>query len=304
MNILVLRTFTADCEKNWRSLECLGHTCTVIQYDADDRTPQMIVDLAAMTKPDAIVYIGAIEKYHGRRVLAPGALCELRGIAPTIHICGDGSDEPWWEWLDAYDRAGCFACQVSIDGSQSTPIAGFKNGMVRLTPTDPFAFPATPWEDRLIPSAFPGGLGHGARAELVAHLTQKAKGFEWRNSSTSYGEMAVFMSNAKIIVNSPMNGSGTGDHVKGRVVETGFAGACLLERAGSPTSRWFRAGVDYLEYTDPDSAVVALQAAAENDGHVRTIAERFAARVRTEHHPRVFWRDVFAKAGVKTCNKR
>jgi hypothetical protein len=141
MHALFLVTYTEDCEKNWRSWKSIGNTCDVEVYDnrPHDRQKEIVAQAEAI-KPQVIVYIGAIEKYHRRPVLKSDILKRLRDIAPSIHICGDASDKPWWEWLMLYDAQECFSVQVSIDGSFDTPLADSDTGMIKLTPTDPSTF--------------------------------------------------------------------------------------------------------------------------------------------------------------------
>lgn len=301
MLALFLITGTPDCENKYRSLACLGHQVVTRRYDAlpHDRHGEL-VDFARSIGPRVVVFLGAIEKYHGAPVPGPDVLCRLREIAPTIHLCGDASDKPWWEWLDLYDRRECFDAQVSMDGSPNTPIAGFRNGMVRLTPVDPEPFAAMNWIDRSIACAFPGGQGHGERAALIEALRSRLPGFIHRPPVGSYEDYCRFLGRCRIVVNSPMNGTGDSDHVKGRVVEAAFGGACLLERKGAPTSRWFRAGREIVEYRDPEHAVEIVRHLSESPAQAQEHAAWLRGAAIRDHHPRIFWRDVFSRARVKT----
>lgn len=303
MRALFLITHTADCENKWRSLACLGHQVVCTQYDAKPHDQHgEIVDLARSIGPHVIVFVGAIEKYHGRPVPTADVLCRLREVAPTVHICGDASDKPWWPYLEEYDRRECFDAQVSIDGSPDTPIARFKTGLVRLTPVDPAPFAPMNWEDRTITAAFAGGRGHGDRAALIDHLKAADQRFIWHGPTDDYREMCRFLGRCRIVVNHPMNGTGDGDHVKGRVVEAAFAGACLLERAGSPTFRWFREGREVVAYRDAEHAAAIISSLSNEEA--KGVAARLRARALAEHHPRIFWRDVLARAGVKATQEQ
>lgn len=297
MHALFLVTYTEDCEKNWRSWNCIGNTCHVEQYDnrPHDRHGELVT-LAQTMKPDVIIYVGAIEKYHNRPVPSTDILKRLRDVAPSVHICGDASDKPWWEWLYRYTKEECFNVQVSIDGSFNTPLATSDDGLIKLTPTDPSHFTQTPWEQRQLFVGMSGGLGHGERLLLVQRLLYGA-GLQWRKN-LPFGEMARFMGSCKMIVNSPMNGTGDSVHVKGRVLETAWAGACLLERSNPCTSNWF--GDDlYVPYSDAEDAVRKIAWAKGNDAEISDKAKRFNEFVTQRHHPRVFWNDVLEKAGVK-----
>ena len=296
MRALFLVTYTADCEKNWQSWKCIGNTCHVEQYDNRPHDRQReIVELAKNLKPNVIVYIGAIERYHRRPVLKPDILKQLRDIAPSVHIVGDASDKPWWEWLTLYDIQDCFSLQVSIDGSFDTPLVESDNGMIKLTPTDPKPFGAPPWEMKDIFCGMAGGLGHGERMMLVNYLTS-TRALTWRRD-LSFEDMASFLGQCRIVVNSPMNGTGDSVHVKGRVVEAGWAGACLLERANICTSHWFSDDL-YMRYRFPIDAQARIEWARSNDGEIADMARRFHEVVKAEHHPKVFWDDVLARAGV------
>jgi hypothetical protein len=297
MRALFLRTWTIDCEKHWLSLQCLGHEISTLQYD--DKPHEQHEELVAAAKainPDIIVFLGAIEKYHLKPVPQPVILRKFRDIAPTIHLCSDASDHPWWEWLKLYDQSECFDLQVSIDGNFECPIADFKNGLIKLTPTDPAAFKPLPWSERNVMAAITGGLGHGERAALIAFLTASPD-VEWVRK-VSYEEMCTFMCRSKLSVNHWMNGTGDKYHVKGRVIETGWAGACLLERSNPHTSYWFKPGVEFLEYGELKEASRKLEWVKANSDAAGEIAQRFHERMVKEHHPKVFWGSVFDKLGL------
>jgi hypothetical protein len=106
------------------------------------------------------------------------------------------------------------------------------------------------------------------------------------------------ISNCKIVYNDPRNNSDTGEHVKPIVVETGFAGAVLLERKNSVTSQWFVPTEDYLPFIDFKEGSNQLNWAKGNDDELRKMAQRFREKVLKYHSPKAFWEDVFAQAGV------
>ncbi len=298
MKALFLRTWTNDCEKHWLSLQCLGCEIATLQYDdlPHERHDELI-DRAKEIAPDVIVFIGAIEQYHNKPVPRVDILKKFRDVAPTIHICSDASDYPWWTHLEDYDKNECFDAQISIDGNNECPISGFKNGLVKLTPTDPSEFKPLPWEERTVQIGITGGMGHHERANLIAYMTASPD-VQWLKN-VSYSEMAAFMCRSKISVNHAMNGTGDKFHVKGRVIETAWAGACLMERSNLHTGRWFKEGVEYIGYGDFKDADKKVKWAKANESEVQKMASLFHERVTKEHHPRIFWRDVFEIAGVK-----
>jgi hypothetical protein len=295
MKIVVLKTYTADTDIYWKTLPGLGHEVVPIQYDhLPHRRHDEVISQAKQENPDLIIFIGAVEESHGKPILQPTQLQRLREIAQAIHMCGDAGDEPWWPTLELYDRCGFFNVQVTIDGNFDNPIGSFKNGIVKLCPVDPNNFNLRlPWHKKTTFAGLTGGIGHGPRGEMMARMMKRVdvKSVPY---GSNYYDVASFMCNCKVIINYPMRGSGKGDHVKARVVETGWAGACLFEKANPHTARWFQPGWDYIGYEDLNHLDALLNDSVKFDDTLSNIAQRFHERVAKEHNPEVFWQDVFA----------
>lgn len=296
MKVLALITWTPNCEPFWRSLEALGHEVLAVQYDdrPHDRHGEL-VDLARDYCPGLIVFVGAYEPSHGQPVPRPDVLRALREVAPSVLLCGDAADHPWWPVLEEYHRERCFTVIVGMDGQPESPIKNFPEGITLLTPTDHRLFNPLPWEQRTIRFGMIGGAGH--RDVQIQNLVAKGLDFRPGPGGRFYGQFAHLMCQTKLTINNARTGTGEHMQVKGRVVEAGMAGCCLLEMRGSPTSLWFEPGVDYLEYGDVDEAARV----AENtpDEVLREIAARFRYRTLSEHHPGVFWGKVFGKVGIR-----
>jgi hypothetical protein len=273
-----------------------------MQYD-DGVNHSDLVAIANSKKPDAIVYIGACPKSFNRPVMEPDTLKRLREVAKTIHMCGDASDEPWFDALQEYDSKECFDCQVSIDGNFDTPIASFKNGIVKLTPINPLFFKPLSWDERPILVGVTGGHGHGVRGNMTTRL--KALSDKYGNSivsvlgnRVSYQEMADFMCRCRCIVNCPMRGSAKGDHVKGRVIETAWARACLLECSNPHTSKWFVPNIDYLVWDDGNHLSSIIDWCSICPSYPKFSFTGLHTKVAENHSPGIFWNEVFSKAGV------
>lgn len=295
MRTLCLITYT-DCFNKVASLESIGHEVFTQQYDNRPHSQHHeLVDTAKSWKPDFILFIGAIEQYHGRPVPQPDILRALNAVAPMIHMCDDAGDPPWWPMLEVYDREKCFSVQVSIDGAPGTPIDHFENGMLALTPIDWRSFKPVLWEHKTIKLGMVGGLGHSSRKATTEALQQKGL-IDFRQGPTgrSYDEMGEIMCNTKITYNYGITGSTQSMHVKGRVVEAGFAGSALLEKCGSPTKNWFEVGVDFLEFDNAEEAAQIIE--ITDDDHWRQMAARLHCKVLTQHHPVLFWKSVLEKA--------
>lgn len=295
MRVLALITYT-DCENKYRSLQSIGHEVFTQQYDnRPHENHRELVDTAKSWKPDFILFIGAVEQYHGRPVPQPDVLRALNAVAPMIHMCDDAGDPPWWPMLEVYEREKCFTVQVSIDGASGTPIDHFENGMVLLTPIDWRVFQPKPWSEKPIKTSMVGGIGHNDRKATIEYLQGKGLiDFRQGPIGRSYDEMADVMGQSKVTFNFGVTGSGTSMHVKGRVVEAGFSGCALLEKSGSPTRNWFKPGEEFLEFDDATDAVRILETTSD---HIwQEMALKLRNRVTVEHHPQTFWNKVLDKA--------
>lgn len=251
-----------------------------------------LVDLVSSIKPDVVIYVGAIEQYYNRPVPTVDTLKRIHDKVPSILFCCDASDDYWWEPIALYGRENCFSAYVNIDGNFNTPIAHFDDGIVKLAPTDPQLFSPMPWQDRSIFVGLSGAGGHPERDAFVRTLAERAQ-LDQRHGMP-LREMGSFLGQCKIIANHPITGTGKAMHVKARVTEAGWAGACCLEKSNPSTSVWFADDL-YLQYQDAEDALQKIAWARDNDDAVKDMADRFHHIVAERHHPRVFWRDVLAK---------
>lgn len=308
MKALVLKTHSSHCDIWWQSLQGLGWEIDVCQYDQglrhsgpdrhltlpDERAEQLISRVFT-TQPDAVIYIGGTE-----RCPSFATLRRIREYAPSIHICADASDEPWWPYVEKYHEEKCFSVQVSLDGSFEGPMS--RLGLVLLQPIDPNRCPPPrPWGDRSIHCSFVGNttVQDTPRSRLLQEMQARGavKLFGPYNKDP-HREMMEVMCDSTITFNVAYNGPGTNKFgVKGRVTECGVAGSCLYENLGSPTSYWFERGHDYVEYADADMAVEWLNSPNVLK-HGPRMAERFRAKVLSEHSPTVFWQKVLFRAGL------
>lgn len=300
MKALCFVTYT-DCENKKRSLECAGFEVVAVQYD--DRphdAQQYYVDRAREIAPDFMVYIGAVEPYHGRPTLKPDILRQLRDVAPSILMCNDAADHPWWPLLETYERHECFTTMVSIDGSYNNPITNFVNGMLELTPTDvrPFADNMRIWPLKDIACGFVGGLGHGPRQQAIRNLERlNLLQFYAGPQGRTYDEFAALMCRIRVMPNFPYTGTGQHKHVKGRVIEAGFAGCCVIEHEDSPTSKWFNPSSDFLTYRTEEDLVRLITNTPSYVFEDR--AHSFQRKMVDRYHPRRFWQRVLNKTGIE-----
>lgn len=293
-----LITGTNELQKYVQSLANLGVETTSVIYDAPGTPDSLIVSKVKETKPDLIVYIGS------RWGQQPSFACltKLAQMCPSIHLCSDAADRPWHDHLRDYDTHGCFTLQVAIDGNDKWP--GAERGITCLTPVDPALFPRPkPHAQRGIVCGYAGNPGAGPGSVRTAVLVEllKAKVIDMRartNLPYTYESFCDFLANCRMSLNVAYSGSEKALQVKGRVLESALAGALLLESRGSPTSRWFKPGVEYLEYGTPEEVVGIIRRLEREPELTQQMGEALRKRVLEEHHPRVFWTKIYDKLGL------
>lgn len=301
MKALVLTTGTPDTIKLVGSFEALGHQTSVVRYDVCPKNGPNHIDIVAEVRnhaPDIVIYIGAIKSIHHSWVPGTAELVAANKIAPMVHLCSDAADPPWWPDLDEYDREHAFDLQVSIDGSVENPIAGFKCGMLALTPLDATLFEHNGlWRDRPVVCGFAGGVGF--RENILGPLRHHGLLTHYGDGGHAgpYPGLCRFYTTCKSVVNDCRTGSGTKTHVKGRFVEAAMGGALILEQLGSPADKWFEPGKDFLVYHGVDELLRFASGIQAGDDHAE-MAERLQKRMLNEHSGKIFWAKVFEQMGL------
>src|SRR5258708_31830003 len=278
-----------------------------------------LLTLAAGLKPDVILYISA---WEGLFVLDNQTLGEMNAIAPLVHMCFDASDPPWHPQMKTFEELGIFALTLNIDGGHEWPggrdwQAGYikaggrgmhdwkiANGLTLLTPLDPRAFDGVqaPFNVRLFSVGYAGNAGGWIRNALVQRLQHELKGlfaFKQRDDNLgSYNHYCTFLRHCRVSISVPFTGSNATYHVKGRVLESGYAGACLLEWKNDATRAWFTPRFDFEEYESVEECCEMAQWLAGHPKRCEEIAANLHRRVTTEHSPEAFWLAVFSKLGL------
>jgi len=228
---LFYTTSTNECVNHIMAWDMLG-TSEHIAFDYRGiRNDHLLLSGIEKYKPDVVFYIGAA---GGNGLPKPETLRAARDLVPMINLCSDAADKPWHPLLELYKREDCFDLQVAIDGSFNSPCE-----LSTLTPVNHNLFRGT--AVKTIRAGFSGSRGvHCERSEIVNSL-------EWfagltvrkRSKEDGYFEHVKFLKSCQMVLNTSWNGTGTGHHMKGRVIETGMAGSCLLEHIDSPFAEWF-----------------------------------------------------------------
>lgn len=278
-------------------LSLTGCNLEIHRYDRNGLpVDRAILDRADQVKPDLILYTGQNNAPYMPQV---ETFLRLRQIAKTVLICHDGSDATWIPVLEEYHARDAFDLVVNIDGNTVWPQR--PQDFTALTPIPPESYRnLSGLSDRPVDFAFAGGYSSQSRRDIVEHLLAHAGLVVPRRNEQygSYAEYARFLRRCRIVLNVPWSGSDNAVQVKGRVLEAGMAGCCLLEHETSAARHWFNAGIDYAVYRDREDAVDVVEGLLAAPDHMQHLADKLHARVTTEHAPAKFWAEVFKGVGL------
>lgn len=292
----MLSTSSNETTKYAHSFEIgVGGKVEIVRYDTDDASGPVLYQKLKDEKPDFIIYIGSA---WGRQP-SLALLSQINAkVAPMVHLCSDAADPPWWPLLREYAAMGCFSLQVAIDGNDNWP--GAEQGLTLLTPVDPANFQHVPKHtEREIVCGYGGNAGSpgGMRRSILWEVaTHNLLTFRLRDES-EYEGYCRFLQNCRMSLNAPHTGTEQKMHVKGRVIESGLAGCCLLEVVDSPTNKWFEPGLDYLEYASIDQCRDYVRALSAEETERR--GERLREKILGAHTPAIFWARVLDRIGLK-----
>ena len=173
-----------------------------------------------------------------------------------------------------------------------------------LTPVDILHFDRPHFIDyaeRPYALVFAGNNGGHIRGALVERL-RRCIGFYFKdrdNDMRSYPAYADFLRNSRVSVNAPFTGSGAARQVKGRVLEAGLAGTCLIEHEASAAKNWFTPHEDYVVYRTKEDAAALAKELLSDLPRAQAIALSLQRKVREQHSPEIFWRRIFDAVGLK-----
>lgn len=245
----------------------------------------LIINAAQKAAPEVIFYIGGCD---GVGLPSIATFRNLRRLAPVINMIPDAGDPPWHRMIEKYRQEKCFDLYVGLDGSPDSPV-----DHVTVTPVNfrPFEIDV----EKNIRCGFSGTLG-GKRDGPLKMLGSRCQVRVRDSAHGDYADHAHFLKRCQLIFNTAWTGSGEYYHVKGRVIEAGFAGAALLEDACSPIDHWFPEGA-YFRYSSGDEALEIIMNASHDD-----IAERAAVLsqvVREKYNPMTIYKGILDKLGIE-----
>lgn len=301
MRILFLSTSSNETTKYADSLKCLNpESVRIIRYDEPQCNDPQLFSIAREYDPAFIVYIGS--RWGAQPSITTLAMLTNK-VAPSVHICSDAADPPWHDLLNEYHYKGAFAVQVAIDGNKNWPTA--EKNLTLLTPVEDFA-PAEGLIDhdkRNVIAGYAGNPGSDGslRRTIISELAfrQSVKVRLRDGDIGTYPDYFKFLLDCRLSLNIALSATQTALQVKGRVLESGLAGCCLLETARSPASEWFTPGVDYFEYSGWQQADDLIKKLACDPLVTQAMGSNLRKKVLAEHSPLRFWSKILDRIGIR-----
>lgn len=289
---LFLTTHTNEVGNHIRGWESVfGEATRFIFNIGSIRNDWRWTEGAAKLKPDVIFYIGACGIGGG----APHKSClrALRKMAPMVHLCSDAADPPWHPVLRYFREEELFDLQVALDGALDAPV-----DFATLTPIDPRAFSQYSLQtSRTIRCGFSGTKGGvGDRFDLMTTLEQAGLlKVRHRLKGDGYDDHVQFITSCQMLLNMSGTGSRATDHIKGRVVEAGWARCALLEPLTSPIHEWFPKDC-YFSYKDVGEAATLIRDLTNEQIEERVV--NLAEYTRANYHPRQIYGSILERIGL------
>lgn len=299
MRILYLRNTGFQCDpheasiyqakqKDWE-IRSFDYYCA----NSDER----ILEQARQFMPTHVVWLGVCGGAYETR---KETFKELRRNARTIALVPEASHPDWDRLIQTFYDYDCFDLIVNLDGNSAWNDRGMGLTTLAIYDQRPYAkYRDFEWRKRPIDVGFCGGSGSFGtmRQKLTDHLREAGVLTELRfvDIPGTYQVYADFLMNCKIVVNAAGSGNDRSLHVKGRVIEAGLAGCCLLEQSDSPTWQWFGVG-SFFEFTDPEHCQWLINDLLKGSAdRALCAAENLAREVRTNYSPEKLWGQIFER---------
>lgn len=141
---------------------------------------------------------------------------------------------------------------------------------------------------------------HPERAELIQTLRDAGINVVTLGSNkdvlkkVSIEEYASVLQRSKISLNFSKTTTGL-VQLKGRVFETMFCGALLMEQEGSETQRYFKEGEEYVSFKDKEDLVAKVKQYLTDDAERERIAKTGQRVALEKYSPRKYWMEIFRK---------
>ena len=117
-----------------------------------------------------------------------------------------------------------------------------------------------------------------------------------RDSQPSHEQYYEIMAKSKISIN--FSYSVDKHQLKGRVFDSMFSGAMLLESENPQTSSLFSEGIDYASFSSKEDLLKKIRYYLEHEDERFKIAENGRKKCLKYYNSKVYWGNVFSRIGL------
>lgn len=286
-------------------MQCDPHVASI--YEADFRDTEIrefdyfiqpanlkVLQEALEFKPTHVICLGACGSPYD---IQKETFKQLRKTAKTILLCPEASHPEWHKLIQSYYDYDCLDLIVNLDGAYWEQ-QDKGHTTLAIYGVEPYRkYPYRIWQKRPINVGFCGGVGGPGtmRLKLLDYLKEQklVTIFNFIETRGTYQQYADFMMSCKIVVNCAGSSGDRSKHVKGRVVEAGLAGACLLEEVGSPIAKWIREG-SYFTFHGLEDCKNQIEFLLSHPEQARISASYLHDDVIMDFHPKRQWQKIFS----------
>ncbi len=215
-----------------------------------------------------------------------------------VSIYGDTFDDFAVRWMEEYAPSVDVSIVQDCYSNYPDKVAAPENYLDTWTPQDPAVFRGNDGE-RPIDVSFVGRFQRYTSRKLYLSLLQEAGIDVLIAGGVSEAELSIkdyaeIMRQSKITLNfSYPVFDEPNFQCKGRTVEATLCGALLVEDSNPETVKWFRLGVDYVDFNDERDLVEKIRFYLENDEERARIAATGHHRATENYGAEKYWRLVF-----------
>jgi glycosyltransferase involved in cell wall biosynthesis len=258
-----------------------------------------LVDLVSRVRPDLII-VSSYSPFSSKHTQFE----VLKAIRAKCHI-------PllvfWW---DVYQRAYIHFCShmldavdlhIEGDGAELSQHFSDKNNFLRLWAPLDFSVFHPGAERRDIPISFVGSLKgyQNIRVDYLNYLREKNVDVYQTGGVSeqrvSLEEYADILRRSKISLHFSQTQLEGHHQLKGRVFETMFSGALLMESENSEIKQYFTPDVDYVSFDSKADMLDKVRYYLEHEGERQEIANNGYRKATTEYNHQVFWNRIMDK---------
>jgi len=239
----------------------------------------------------------------------PETLATIKNVLkiPIAAVYGDTYSPASIDWIERYTRSVTLNVILDNYSCYQNYAAETSLYMDAWTPQHPDYFYGSD-ADRPVDISFIGSVSqYPSRKMAISMLAQGDVDIVVRGGQLddhlSIEDYAGYLRASKISLNFPQAAySDDLMHCKGRVMEITLCGALLVEQENPETRRWFKPGIDYVDYRHEKDLLDKVRYYLSHNAEREAIARAGHRKATDEYTAAAFWHRLLVKFGLLNAN--